>query len=573
MVTNIEFFFTDSDADVFEVTDEYDIPLEVHDDDKENVADNFNEGPANKKRRTGTPWRTLVDSSEKPMPQWKSELPTATEVRSPSDYFRDFFDDEILSHIVEQSNLYAIQTDPNNPININKDDLEQFIASLFMMSMIKITNTRLYWSCDFDYDGVSKMFSRNRWELIKKFLHCNNNDDRVPRDNPNFDILFKVRPVLTHLQNKFRNIPKPQMLSVDEQLVPFKGRSQIKQYMPNKPHKRGFKVFALCDDSGILHDFEVYTGKIHPVEGEPDLGASSNVVLKMSKTIPHGKNHLLYFDNWFTSIPLATHLASKEIYCLGTVRMNRVPGVQSCMTADKELLKRGRGSHCEITSVIDNTEVRVVKWADNKCVSLLSTFSSAGPIRECNRFDRKKKEQVKIPCPQIVQTYNKFMGGVDLMDSLIGLYRIKVRSKKSYHKLLYHFLDVSVVNAWLLYRRDCDSLDVPLNERHDLQHFKLSVAKSLAMGNKSLCNTPKVGRPSQTTKQLHSNKKMHGNRTAPIPSNDVRKDGYHHWPDLRETQNRCKMPGCGLKTYNVCTKCLVYLCYTKGRNCFSKFHS
>ena len=89
--------------------------------------------------------------------------------------------------------------------------------------------------------------------------------------------------------------------------------------MPTKPHKRGFKVFALCDDAGILHDFEVYTRKVHPVEGQPDFGASFNVVLNMVKSVPHRKNHRLYFDNWCTSIPLITNLTNKNIFYLGTV--------------------------------------------------------------------------------------------------------------------------------------------------------------------------------------------------------------------------------------------------------------
>jgi hypothetical protein len=43
------------------------------------------------------------------------------------------------------------------------------------------------------------------------------------------------------------------------------------------------------------------------------------------------------------------------------------------------------------------------------------------------------------------------MGGVDLLDSLLGLYRIHIRSKKWYHRLFFHMLDVIICNAWLLY--------------------------------------------------------------------------------------------------------------------------
>lgn len=33
-------------------------------------------------------------------------------------------------------------------------------------------------------------------------------------------------------------------------------------------------------------------------------------------------------------------------------------------------------------------------------------------------------------CPYVITTYNKHMGGVDLLDSLIGRYKIIMRSKK-----------------------------------------------------------------------------------------------------------------------------------------------
>lgn len=60
--------------------------------------------------------------------------------------------------------------------------------------------------------------------------------------------------------------------------------------------------------------------------------------------------------------------------------------------------KKGRGTHQEKSGLVDNVEVRAVKWMDNKAVTLLSTFASA----ECKRYDKKAKPVI--------------MGGVDLMD-------------------------------------------------------------------------------------------------------------------------------------------------------------
>ena len=155
------------------------------------------------------------------------------------------------------------------------------------------------------------------------------------------------------------------------------------------------------------------------------------------------------------------HLAKKHIYSLGTVRQNRLKGIGNAMPAEKEMLKKQRGSHVEVSTTYDGVELRALKWVDNRCVTLLTSFSSAQPLGTCKRYDKKRKEVAEISCPKIIKTYNDEMGGVDLLDSLIALYTIHIRSHKYYHKLVFHFLDIAIVNSWLLYRRDASGLGVP----------------------------------------------------------------------------------------------------------------
>jgi len=72
--------------------------------------------------------------------------------------------------------------------------------------------------------------------------------------------------------------------------------------------------------------------------------------------------------------------------------------------------------------------------------------------------------------------YNKFMEGVDLMDSLKALYRINIRSKKRYHRIFFHFLDVAVVNSWLLYRKDRELSKISQKDQLSLLQFKAEIA-------------------------------------------------------------------------------------------------
>ncbi|XP_068226355.1 piggyBac transposable element-derived protein 3-like [Palaemon carinicauda] len=257
-------------------------------------------------------------------------------------YFRQLLTSEILDEIVHQSNLYALQKDVNKPLRLTRNELEQWLGLVFHFTVIRTPRTRMHWSGNLFgryHDMTANIMSRDRWEFIKSCLHLRDNNDPV-----NNDKLFKVRPLVDYLRKKFQEIPKQQKLCVDEQMVPFKGVHSMKQYIPMKPKKWGFKFFVLADSRGIILDFIPYTGKIPPVDEDdiPDLGPSSNIVLHFAKNIPHDRNHLLYFDNWFTSVPLIRYLAEKGIWSCGTVRPNRLPGLK--LSDDSEMKKKERGT-------------------------------------------------------------------------------------------------------------------------------------------------------------------------------------------------------------------------------------
>ena len=104
--------------------------------------------------------------------------------------------------------------------------------------------------------------------------------------------------------------------SVDEAMIPFQGRSSLKQYMPAKPVKRGIKVWCRADaHNGDLCQFEVYTGRSEGVQDS--LG--KRVVLGLSQKL-EGLRYHLYFDNFFTSVSLLSSLLDRGLYACGTTR-------------------------------------------------------------------------------------------------------------------------------------------------------------------------------------------------------------------------------------------------------------
>ena len=101
--------------------------------------------------------------------------------------------------------------------------------------------------------------------------------------------------------------------AVDEAMILFKGRASLKQYMPTKPVKRGFKVWVRADSlNGYICQFIVYVGK----EGERvevGLGQKEKVVEELTRELVGGQYHI-YFDNLFTGVELAHNLLGEVIH-------------------------------------------------------------------------------------------------------------------------------------------------------------------------------------------------------------------------------------------------------------------
>lgn len=92
-------------------------------------------------------------------------------------------------------------------------------------------------------------------------------------------------------------------------------------------------------------------------------------------------------------------------------------------------------------------------------MDLLSSYIGAEPLSEAQRYDKKEKKPIKIPCPAIVKEYNKFMGGIDLHDMLTALYKFPLKARRWYMYIFYHSIQMMVVNSWLMYRKDAKALN------------------------------------------------------------------------------------------------------------------
>lgn len=345
----------------------------------------------------------------------KTALPDEIlDLESPLQFFNFFFTKQLFEKICNETLAYSIQIDPNRPFHITENDLRKYLGICVLMSIIHLPNTRNYWNDVLGNKTIIDTMPVKHFEMVRKHLHFNDNTLAVPTDSVGHDRLHKIRPIIDNFNERCALVPLEESLSVDEQMCATKVRHFLKQYMPNKPHKWGYKLFILAGVSGFCYKAEVYSGLendplLRAQYNEKDLGPSANIVTRLARNIPSKCHFKLYFDNYYTTLPLLVELEKRDIHSLGTFRRNRFPGVK--LSSEKDLNKNSRGFSEECVTTIDGVEIRAVTWKDNKVVSLASTFVGKYPEKLVKRFDRKERKTVQVDCPEIVTVYNHHMGG------------------------------------------------------------------------------------------------------------------------------------------------------------------
>ena len=277
--------------------------------------------------------------------------PTVAVSADPTEMFLSFFTTQLIDHIVVETNRYAAaclsashQGDGPIPVwETNAEEIKAYLGFSILMSMNHLPDLYDYWSTTdtLHYFPVASRIPRKRFLEVQRYLHFTDNRTIIPKGQEGFDRLAKVRPIINSVRKCFlENYLPHKENAVDEAMVPFKGRSSLKQYVPLKPVRRGFKIWVRADSTnGYICDFSVYTGKEE--SAEKNLGPK--VVKSLARPLVGGNYHL-FFDNFFSTVKLFDDLLEDQIYACGTFRRDRknVPQV----IKDTKLGKRTSSSHC-----------------------------------------------------------------------------------------------------------------------------------------------------------------------------------------------------------------------------------
>ena len=178
-----------------------------------------------------------------------------------------------------------------------------------------------------------------------------------------------------------------------------------------------------------------------------------------------------------------------------------------------------------------------------------------------------------IPCPSVIMSDNCNMGGIDKSDMLVQLYKTPMKSKRWYLRLFAYCIDLSLVNAWLLYKRDCASLK---KKWIPLKNFRLDVYSSASACN-ALYNRANLTRNHPACKEVELRPPTLQGQRSEQPDISVRFDTtLFHCPLYSGNQQTCKncsVKGHVMRSNFVCSVCKIHLCVNKASNCFRDFHN
>lgn len=384
----------------------------------------------------------------------------AKNVSSPFEAWNLLIDNSILDEILNRTNEEIKRKVENINIkqsyhkDINKDELLAFFGLLYISGVKKFSHTNLeeLWSIAFGTSIFRTTMSMNRFKFIGCCLRFDDKTTRAERKST--DKFAPIRNIWESFVENARSLYSPaEYVTIDEQLLGFRGRCPFRVYMRNKPDKYGLKVVMMNDAKTFyMLNATPYAGKFKPPNKEP---VPSYYVRTLSEPI-HGSNRNITVDNWFSSIPLFEKmLMDYKLTMVGTLRSNK-PEIPPSFTA-----KKAEGA--SIFAFDSNKMLVSYSPRTNKNVLILSSMHQSKEVDEGTNK------------PEVILFYNSTKGGTDSFDQLCHSYTVSRKCNRWPLRMWYGMMDQSGINAMVLY--NLRQQNPKMKRRKFLMELSLSMIK------------------------------------------------------------------------------------------------
>jgi hypothetical protein len=342
-----------------------------------------------------------------------------------------FLSTQLMDEFAEHTNAAA----PYDWRHTTARELYAFLGVHIFMGIVRLPSVDMYWSDAYRQSAIASILSRDRYKQLQRYFRVVSAPVGDSPRNP----IPHVRALAEKLNHSFAaHFTPTHRLTLDEAMAATKCRADIKQYLPMKPHKWGYKIYCLASENYLLH-FEVYEGK----EEDPSAsGATYDTVMRMIQ--PYQNQQLvLYTDSWFTSPVLMSALKEKGVRSCGAVRTNR-RGLPQIDAAAVKALQRGECIQRQ------KGDMSMAVWKDQKAMRLLYNHVSPRSTATLDRWD-EHGERVAIGCPQALHDYFYHARSVDVINQLHYSYRTGRRSRRCWPRLAWWLLDMCILNAFRLW--------------------------------------------------------------------------------------------------------------------------
>ncbi|CAF3941954.1 unnamed protein product [Adineta steineri] len=236
-------------------------------------------------------------------------------ITSIEDVFLCFVSVEMLNKIMVYSNMEGERNKASDDEweAITLIELKAFIGLLLLAGLMgksKKSIKSLWNRNPLESPIFRATMSRNRFETILSTIRFDNKITREERKQT--DKFAAFREIWSDFRENSKKCYSPGLcITIDEQLLGFRGKCPFRQYIPSKPDKYGIKFWLCVDvDSYYVFDAFPYVGRQPNEQRQHFVGA--NVGLELMKLM-YGSNRNVTIDNFFTSIPLAKELHTKKL--------------------------------------------------------------------------------------------------------------------------------------------------------------------------------------------------------------------------------------------------------------------
>ena len=479
---------------------------------------------------------------------------------TPGALFELFLPDQLLDGWVASTNLYSrarLARDRVNPVT--RPELLRFLAIIYYMGVVRLPSKADYFLAS---DGVLPVhhvlkLSRKRFDYIWRNVHTSfkpnspldegndaansdaeelledvqvvvvndgvDEDDEVDEEGEEEALLNTPAPLwydtikgfIYHVRKVSKELCKHPgwVLSLDEMLKKFKGRSAMTFRMKKKPEKEGYKLYAICDTStGYVFDF-------FP-DGRLEKKKTIDAVKELIECIPRRETlqYVLGMDNFFTTTDVIKATRALNVGVVGTARKRRNWPPKEMGAIDDE---RFNTLYC----LPSKDNYMIFGWVDNLVVLMVSTIHTGTEVVEKQRKRPRTNQQNKhrmqtafgneavktMDIPQVIDDYNHWMGGVDKADQLIAYYKPRIRCRRVWMPLFFHCLDVIRLNSYIIAKHKKQTttqkqwvLDVikQLNQRADYEEYQFTRRQAAALATPPSTGKGKRQRVSTKTPSL-----------------------------------------------------------------------